>query len=97
VTLGVRVKMQNQQVFITKFMQCCLPHSILNLASEVEEKIMVCLLWRVSILFKMSSGIKTEKASCVVLAFLASSTQPGRRNIMFFLRGRAKLGVVLLQ
>jgi hypothetical protein len=31
------------------------------------------------------------------LAFLFSSTHPGRRNIMFSLRARATLGGVMLQ
>jgi len=54
---------------------------------------LVCL----SIMFKISSEIKSEKASCGVFAFLASSTHPGRRTIMFFLRAWATLGGVLLQ
>jgi hypothetical protein len=36
----------------------------------------------VSVMFKMSSELKSEKASCGEFAFLASSTHPGRRTIM---------------
>jgi len=55
------------------------------------------LLVCVSIMFKISSEIKSEKASCGVFAFLASSTHPVRCTIMFSLRARATLGGVLLQ
>ena len=103
VTLGVRVKIQTllhksksqRQHEVHPMMFAA---SISESCSEVEEIIMNFFDWRLC-KYNVQNIIRNKmwKTSSGVFAFLASSTHPGRRTIIFSLRAPATLGGVLLQ